>query len=155
MRYREAARKLSRLGCPDSDAGGLYTVLGVACIKPIMTTQPNFPDTPSGPAGLMHEQTFNEALADALRARRRAWRDDVRYIIAERQQVFDDAGRERPDILVTPPDIYPVVVEVEWGEPAFGDARRKLGRLVSGTPFPSSFHHRRRRAAGNTQLVKR
>ncbi len=91
---------------------------------------------PSGPAGLMHEQTFNEALADALRARRRAWRDDVRHIIAERQQVFDDAGRERPDILVTPPDIYPVVVEVEWGEPAFGDARRKLGRLVSGTPFP-------------------
>ena len=39
-------------------------------------------------------------------------------------------------ILVTPPDIYPVVVEVEWGEPAFDDARRKLGRLVSGTPFP-------------------
>ena len=52
---------------------------------------------PSGPAGLMHEQTFNEALADALRARRRAWRHDARYIIAERQQVFDDAGRERPD----------------------------------------------------------
>lgn len=101
-----------------------------------MTTQPNFPDMPSSPAGLMHEQTFNEALADALRARRRAWRDDVRYIIAERQQVFDDASRERPDLLVTPPDIYPVVVEVEWGEPAFGDARRKLGRLVSGTPFP-------------------
>ena len=101
-----------------------------------MTTQPNFPDMPSGPAGLMHEQTFNEALADALRTRRRAWRDDARYIIAERQQVFDDASRERPDLLVTPPDIYPVVVEVEWGEPAFRDARRKLGRLVSGTPFP-------------------
>ncbi len=101
-----------------------------------MTAQPNLPDMPSGPAGLMHEQTFNEALADALRARRRAWRDDARYIIAERQQVFDDAGRERPDILVAPPDIYPVVVEVEWGQPAFGDARRKLGRWVSGTPFP-------------------
>ncbi|MCY4414829.1 MAG: hypothetical protein OXE87_00735 [Chloroflexi bacterium] len=84
----------------------------------------------------MHEQTFNEALADAIRARRKAWRDDERSVIAERQQVFDDATRERPDILVAPPDIYPVVIEVEWGEPAFADARRKLGRLVSGTPLP-------------------
>ena len=91
---------------------------------------------PSGPAGLMHEQTFNEALANALRTRRRAWREDERFIIAERQQVFDDARRERPDILVTPPDIYPVVIEVEFGEPAVGDARSRLGRLVTGTPFP-------------------
>ena len=101
-----------------------------------MSTQPNLPNVPSGPAGLMHEQTFNEALANALRARRRAWREDERFIIAERQQVFDDARRERPDILVTPPDIYPVVIEVEFGEPAVGDARSRLGRLVTGTPFP-------------------
>ena len=84
----------------------------------------------------MHEQTFNEALADALRQRREVWRRDVRYVIAERQQVFSDATLERPDILVTPPDIYPVVVEVEWGEPAFGDARRKLGRRVVGMQSP-------------------
>ena len=38
--------------------------------------------------------------------------------------------------LVTPPDIYPVVIEVEFGEPAFGDDRSRLGRLVRGTPFP-------------------
>ena len=101
-----------------------------------MTTQPNVPNIPFGPAGLMHEQTFNEALAAALRARRKVWRDDERFVIAERQRVFDDAGRERPDILVTPPDIYPVVIEVEWGDPAFDDARRKLGRSVVGTPFP-------------------
>lgn len=44
-----------------------------------------------------------------------------------------DAGRERPDILVAPADIYPVIVEVEFGEPALGDARAKLGRLVVGT----------------------
>ena len=104
--------------------------------KDVMATQPNLPTTSSSPAGLMHEQTFNEALAAALRARRKAWRDDQRFVIAERQQVFDDAGRERPDILVTPPDIYPVVIEAEWDEPAFGDARRKLGKQVSGTPFP-------------------
>ena len=84
----------------------------------------------------MHEQTFNEALADALRQRRQVWRSDARYVIAERQQVFSDAALERPDILVTPPDIYPVVVEVEWGEPAFGDARRKLGRQVVGMQSP-------------------
>ena len=90
----------------------------------------------SGPAGLMNEQTFNEALADALRQRRKLWRDDERRVIAERQQVLVDASRERPDILVAPPDIYPVVIEVEWDNPAFGDARRKLGRHVVGTPFP-------------------
>ena len=101
-----------------------------------MTTQPNPPNMPSGPAGLMHEQTFNEALATALRQRRKAWRDDERFVIAERQQVFDDARRERPDILVTPPDIYPVVIEVEFGEPAFSDALSRLGRWVTGTPFP-------------------
>jgi hypothetical protein len=101
-----------------------------------MTMPPNRPNPPAGPAGLMHEQTFNEALATALRAWRKVWRDDERSVIAERQQVFDDAGRERPDILVSPPDIYPVVIEVEWGQPAFSDARRKLGRLVSGTAFP-------------------
>ena len=101
-----------------------------------MTTQPNFPDTPSGPAGLMHEQTFNEALADALRQRRKLWRDDERYVIAERQQALVDASRERPDILVAPPDIYPIVIEVEWDNPAFGDARRKLGRHVVGTTLP-------------------
>ena len=61
-----------------------------------MTTQPNLPNMPSSPAGLMHEQTFNEALAAALRQRRKAGRDDERFIIAERQQVFDDASRERP-----------------------------------------------------------
>ena len=81
----------------------------------------------------MQEQTFNEALADALRARRKVWRDDERYVIAERQQVFSDAGRERPDILVAPPDFYPVVIEVEWDEPAIYDARRRLGRFVAGT----------------------
>ena len=101
-----------------------------------MSTQQNSPNMPTGPLGQMHEQTFNTALSDAIRARRKAWLDDEQSVIAERQQVFDDAGKERPDILVAPPDIYPVVIEVEWGNPAFGDARNRLGRLVSGTPFP-------------------
>ena len=98
-----------------------------------MTTQPDPAATPATPAGAMHEQTFNEVLADALRQRRRLWRADPGYILAERLRMLADATQERPDILVAPPDIYPVIVEVEFGEPAFDDARHKLGRLVVGT----------------------
>ncbi len=98
--------------------------------------QASQPDISAGPVGLMHEQTFNEALAEALRQRRKTWREDARYVIAERQQALSDAGRERPDVLLAPPDIYPIVIEVEWGEPAFADARRRLGRRVAGTSFP-------------------
>ena len=47
-----------------------------------------------------------------------------------------NAQGERPDILIAPPDIYPVIVEVEFGQPAFADARRKLGRQVAGTSLP-------------------
>ena len=86
--------------------------------------------------GRMHEQTFNEELADALRNCRRSWRENRDYIIAERQGVLVNAERERPDILVTPPDIYPVIVEVEFDSPAFADARKKLGRQVAGTSLP-------------------
>ena len=98
----------------------------VVCYKVGMTTLPN-------PAGLMHEQTFNEALAEALRQRRQSWRHDPNSVLAERLRTLADAARERPDILVAPPDIYPVIIEVEFDEPAFADARRKLGRLVVGT----------------------
>ena len=102
-----------------------------------MTTQTHLPDMEPGPAGLMHEQTFNEALANALRSRRRVWHEDDGSIIAERYDVFDDAVKLRPDILVKPRDVYPVVIEVEFGEqPAFGDARAKLGRRVVGTSDP-------------------
>ena len=86
--------------------------------------------------GRMHEQTFNEALADALRNCRRAWRENRDYVIGERQGVLVNAERERPDILVAPPDIYPVIIEVEFDQPAFGDARKKLGRQVAGTLLP-------------------
>ena len=90
----------------------------------------------AGHTGRMHEQTFNEHLAEALRARRRSWRDDEDSIVGERTNVFDDATALRPDILVKPPDIYPVVIEVEWGEPALADAQAKLGKRVAGTNLP-------------------
>ena len=85
--------------------------------------------------GQMHEQTFNGFLADALRARRKAWRDDENAIIAERTRLLSDAQSDRPDIMVQTPDIYPVVLEVEFGEPAFADARKRLGKRVANTTF--------------------
>ena len=101
-----------------------------------MVNQGHFSNMDLGPAGRMHEQTFNEALADALRARRKAWREDKDSVLAERYGVLD-ARMLRPDILVMPPDIYPVVIEVEFGErPAFADARRKLGKRVAGMSLP-------------------
>ena len=99
-----------------------------------MTTQPGLPDMNTGAAGLMHEQTFNEALALALRSRRKAWRDDETLVISERQQVFDDDRRARPDILVRSADFYPIVIEVEFGDPAIADARGRLGRRAAGIP---------------------
>ena len=98
-----------------------------------MVTQPDLPGLPAAAAGAMHEQTFNEALAAALRQRRLLWRGDPGSVLGERLRMLADAERERPDILVAPADIYPVIVEVEFGEPAIGDARAKLGRLVVGT----------------------
>lgn len=99
-----------------------------------MTIQSNFTDMDTGPAGLMNEQTFNEALAVALRNRRKAWRDDETLIISERQRVFDDDTRARPDILVKSLDFYPIVVEVEFGSPAIADARGRLGKSAAGMP---------------------
>ena len=86
--------------------------------------------------GRMHEQTFNEALANELRGRRRAWRENQDCIVSERQGVVINAEAERPDILISPPDIYPVIIEVEFGGPATQDARKRLGRQVAGTNLP-------------------
>ena len=67
------------------------------------------------------------------RQRRQLWRGDPNSVLAERRRVLADVVLERPDILVAPPDIYPVIIEVEFDEPAFDDARRKPGRLIVGT----------------------
>ena len=84
--------------------------------------------------GQMQEMTFNAALAEALRQRRRLWREHPDSIIAERSRMLIGEERRRPDIVVMPPDIYPVIIEVEFGDPAIADARRRLGREVAGTP---------------------
>ena len=100
-----------------------------------MTNQAYFPEMEPPVVGRMHEQTFNVALAEALRTRRKAWRENESAIIYERTAVFSDAQYDRPDILVQTPDIYPVVLEIEFGDPAFGDARKRLGKRVANTTF--------------------
>ena len=100
-----------------------------------MTNQPQFQGMEPA-LGQMHEQTFNIALAPALRQRRQAWRDSEDALIYERSRVLREEQNRRPDILVQTPDIYPVVLEVEFGDPAFRDARDRLGRVVQGTTFP-------------------
>ena len=86
--------------------------------------------------GRMHEQTFNIALAQALRQRRQAWRSSDNALIYERSGVFQGEQADRPDILVQTPEIYPVVLEVEFGDPAFRDARNRLGKVLIGTTDP-------------------
>lgn len=49
-----------------------------------------------GSSGNMHEQTFNEHLAEALRARRKPWRDVENSIVAERTNVFAVPADARP-----------------------------------------------------------
>ena len=100
-----------------------------------MTSQSHFQGMEPAAAGQLHEQTFNIALAQALRTRRKAWRDSEQAIIYEKTGVLA-AAADRPDILAQTPEIYPVVLEVEFGDPAFGDARSRLGKRVRGTTFP-------------------
>ena len=46
-----------------------------------MTTQPHFQGMEPATAGQLHEQTFNIALAQALRTRRHAWRTSDQAIL--------------------------------------------------------------------------
>ena len=101
-----------------------------------MTNQPQFQGMEPAARGRLHEQTFNIALAPALRQRRQAWRDAEDALIYERTGVLADGAADRPDILVQTPDIYPVVLEVEYGDPAFADARGRLGQVVIGSTDP-------------------
>ena len=55
--------------------------------------------------GLMHENTFNDALARALARQRRQWRDNPRAIIAQRTGVIRDnpaSGPTSSSIPMTP-----------------------------------------------------
>ena len=101
-----------------------------------MTMQPNLPNISAGPGGLMHEETFNDALSVALRACRQVWREADDRVIPERLGVIEGGRGQRPDILVQSPNTYPVIVETEWGDPAIGDARTRIGKQIRGAGLP-------------------
>ena len=56
-----------------------------------MDEQSRLPGVPQ--AGLLQETTFNILLADALRRKRKAWRDQPETVIAERTRVVEGGER--------------------------------------------------------------
>ena len=77
----------------------------------------------SPPLGDLHEQTANEAIADWL-GTRGEW-------AAAGERVGVMQGRNaRPDIVLTQGRRMPVIIENEWGSPAVGDAKSRLGRAL-------------------------
>ena len=99
-----------------------------------MDAQSRLPGVPQ--AGRLHETNFNPMLADALRGKRKAWREDPRTIIAERTGVVEGEEGLKPDVLVFAPDSYPIAVETQWDEPAVADAKSRLGKRMANSSLP-------------------
>src|ERR1700719_128353 len=79
------------------------------------------------------EHTINDALAEALRRTRRAWRDSE--IVRSENTGRLRGNAKRPDILVTEPNASPVVIETEV-MPAVSvesEARERLGQIIRTT----------------------
>ena len=100
-----------------------------------MDEQSRLPGVPQ--AGLLHETNFNPLLADALRRKRKAWREQPETVIVERTRVVEGSDALRPDLLVSAPDAYPVAIETEWDEPAIADAKSRLGKRMAGSRLPA------------------
>ena len=100
-----------------------------------MDEQSRLPGVPQ--AGLLHETNFNPLLADALRRKRKAWREQPETVIVERTRVVEGGDALRPDLLVSAPDAYPVAIETEWDEPATADAKSRLGKRMAGSRLPA------------------
>ena len=87
-------------------------------------------------AGRLHETNFNVLLADALRRKRKAWREDPQTTIAERTGIVEGGEGQKPDILLFAPDSYPISIETEWGEPRVADAKNRLGKRMANSRLP-------------------
>ena len=79
-----------------------------------MTGQLAFNGALSGQHGLMHEESFNGALARVLRQRRKVWRADPNAVQCERLRTLISDPAARPDLIVQSPDAYPIAIEVDW-----------------------------------------
>ena len=86
--------------------------------------------------GRLNEQTFNVALATALRCCRSGWRNNETTVLVERSRVFVENKAGRPDVLIDPGNSYPIAIECEYGEPAIDDAIARLGERFSRNMLP-------------------
>jgi hypothetical protein len=77
------------------------------------------------------EHTINDALAEVLKETRSLWRQ-IGVVKSENIDVLKKSGK-RPDILITEPNVSPVVVETEIipGVTVESDARQRLGDHLS------------------------
>ncbi len=80
--------------------------------------------------GGLHEHTANTVIADWLKSVGREWQPN-----AERKQVFI-GNTGRADIVIRQRNREPVVIETEFGSPAVGDARGRLGLRLRGHTQP-------------------
>ena len=80
--------------------------------------------------GKMREEAANLTVARWLDSAKPEWN-----AAGERQGIIQGTT-ERPDIVVRQGDRMPVVLELEWGNPATGDARKRLGKQLIDEPRP-------------------
>ena len=73
--------------------------------------------------GDFHEQDANNAIADWLETRG-AWETQAERVGAMR------GSQQRPDILLRQQGRMPVIIENEYGSPAIGDAKSRLGNAL-------------------------
>ena len=80
------------------------------------------------PFGGLHEHDANQVIAAWLAHVRPDWQAS-----AERTRTIQGSS-DRPDIIIQQGDRMPVIVECEYGQPAVGDAKKRLGKeLVNET----------------------
>lgn len=81
-----------------------------------------------------HEHTINDAVARVLRETRRTWRDS-NVVRSENTGLLKGSSNARPDILVTEPNVSPVVIESEVfpATSVESEATSRLGKQLSAT----------------------
>ena len=80
--------------------------------------------------GKMREEAANLTVASWLDSAKPEWNAS-----GERQGIIEGT-MERPDIVVRQGGRMPVILELEWGNPATGDAKKRLGKQLIDEPRP-------------------
>ena len=80
-----------------------------------------------------HEHTINDALAEVLRGTRRVWQQS--NVVSSENTGMLRGSNERPDILVTEPNVSPVVIETEIlpASTVEQEAIARLGKQIRAT----------------------